>query len=93
MTYKQMLNRQAYNQFNKLPNVADYHLMIGDAEELAPMPTLVLQSYVPKQIIQGQADISKLTDEEIAFAIENNILEPNDFNSNIATIGEGLGGI
>lgn len=93
MTYKQMLNRQAYNRFNKLPNVADYHLMIGDAEELSPLPTLVLQSYVPKQVIQGQADISKLTDEEIAFAIENNMLEVNDFNANIATIGEGLGGI
>ena len=93
MTYKQNINRQAYNVINKLPDVPDYHLMIGDAEELNTVPVLVAKTYVPKYAVKTQADISSATDDEIAFMLENNIIEVNDLNANVMSIGEGLGGI
>ena len=67
MTYKQNINRQAYNVINKLPEVPDYHLMIGDAEELNTVPVLVAKTYVPKYAVKTQADISTATDDEIAY--------------------------
>ena len=93
MTYKQNINRQAYNVINKLPDMPDYHLMIGDAEELKTVPVLVAKTYVPKYAVKTQADISTATDDEISFMLENNIIEVNDLNANVMSIGEGLGGI
>ena len=93
MTYKQNINRQAYNVLNKLPEVPDYHLMIGNAEELNTVPVLVTKTYVPKYAVKTQADISTATDDEIAYMLENNIIEVNDLNANVMSIGEGLGGI
>ena len=90
MTYKQNINRQAYNILNKLPHVPDYHLMIGDAEELETVPVLVAKT---KYAVKTQADISTATDDEIAYMLENNIIEVNDLNANVMSIGEGLGGI
>ena len=93
MTYRQNINRQAYNVINKLPDMPDYHLMIGDAEELNTVPVLIAKTYVPKYAVKTQADISTATDDEIAYMLENNIIEVNDLNANVMSIGEGLGGI
>ena len=68
-------------------------LMIGDAEELNSVPVLVAKTYVPKYAVKTQADISTATDDEIAYMLENNIIEVNDLNANVMSIGEGLGGI
>ena len=67
--------------------------MIGDAEELNTVPVLVAKTYVPKYAVKTQADISTATDDEIAYMLENNIIEVNDLNANVMSIGEGLGGI
>ena len=91
--YRAILNAFALNTLTKAPNIPDYHLMVGSAEELSGLPTLVPNSYVPSQVIEMQADVSKLTDEEIAQALENNVLEVNDLNINIASIGAGIGGV
>lgn len=91
--YRQMLNAFALNTITKAPNIPDYHLMVGSAEYLEGLPLMVAKDYVPKQLAKTEAKISNLTDDEIAKAIENNILEPNDFPSNLASIGNGLGGV
>ena len=93
MAYRQVINAFAYKSLAKMPNIPDYHLMVGSAECLEGLPTLVPVRYVPEQVLDLQADVSKLTDEEIADAIENNRLEINDFMSNVASIGNGLGGV
>ena len=93
MTYKENINRQALNVLNKLPHMPDYHLMIGDAEELNSVPVLVAKTYVPKYAVKTHADISTATDDEIAYMLEHNIIEVNHLNANVMSIGEGLGGI
>ena len=92
-TYRTILNAHALKHITKAPNIPDYHLMVGSAEELAGLPTLVNTNYVPDAVRVMTADVNKLTDEEIAQALENNTLEVNDFMENVASIGAGLGGV
>lgn len=88
MAYKQTLNAFALKQLHKPVQIPDYHLMVGSAEQLEPLPIMITKNYVPKEVVIKQADISKLNDEEIASAIENNSLEVNDLSTiNMLTIG------
>lgn len=91
--YRQILNAHALKNITKMPNIPDYHLMVGSAEELAGLPTLIQTNYVPDSVKAMTADVNKLTDEEVAQALENNMLEVNDFMDNLAAIGAGLGGV
>ena len=88
MAYKQTLNAFALKQLNKPVQIPDYHLMVGSAENLEPLPIMITKQYVPKEVVIKQADLSKLTDEEIENAINDNVLEVNDLSSiNLLTIG------
>lgn len=91
--YRQLLNAHALKNITKMPNIPDYHLMVGSAEELAGLPTLIHSNYIPEAAKAMTADINKLSDEEVAAALENNNLEVNDFMENVAAIGSGLGGV
>ena len=92
-TYRKILNAHALKHITKAPNIPDYHLMVGSADELSGLPTLVNTNYVPDAVRVMTADVNKLTDEEIAQALESNRLEVNDFMENVASIGAGLGGV
>ena len=93
MAYRQILNGFAMKSLSKMPNIPDYRLMVGSAEDLASLPTLVQANYIPSNLLAMQADVSKLSNEEIANGIENGTLEVNDFMANIGSIGVGLGGV
>lgn len=90
--YRGMLNQFALNTLAKRPNIPDFHLMVGSAETLAPLPLLVYENAkVPTEVIQVMNDVKGKSSEEIAEAINNNSLEVNDLNWNVALIGSGLG--
>lgn len=93
MQYRQMLDRFALNSLIKLPEIPDFHLMVGSAEMLDGQPiTIYEKSNLPATLVQGYTDIQKnMSNDDIAQAIANNTLEVNDLNWNVATIGAGLG--
>lgn len=90
--YKSMLNQFALNTLSKLPNIPDYHLMVGSAERLDSLPLLVYKNAkVPTEVVDMMNVTKSVSSEEIAEAIANNNLEINDLNWNLALIGSGLG--
>lgn len=91
-TYRGMLNGFALNTLQKMPNIPDFHLMVGRAETLAPLPLMVYEkAVVPSLVVQNMNEIKNKTSEEIAESIANNELEVNDMNWNLALLGSGLG--
>ena len=90
--YKGVINQFALNALIKKPNIPDFHLMVGSAETLAPLPLLVYASAkIPSQVVDNMNDMKDKTSDEIAEAIANNNLEVNDLNWNLALLGSGLG--
>ena len=90
--YRQVIDRFALNQLIKMPNIPDFHLMIGSAEELNGLPLLVYENAkVPSEIAENMAVTSQKTNEEIQEMIANNDLEVNALNWNLALLGSGLG--
>ena len=90
--YRQIIDRFALNQLIKMPNIPDFHLMIGSAEELNGLPLLVYENAkVPSEVAENMAITSQKTNEEIQEMIANNDLEVNDLNWNLALLGSGLG--
>ena len=87
MAYRQTLNAFAYKQVTKPVHIPDYHLMVGSAENLNPLPIILSKQYVPSEVAIKQAQLNKLSDEEIEKALSTNALEVNDFNLNLITLG------
>lgn len=87
-TYRQVLNAFALKNLAKMPSIPDYHLMMGAAEELAPVPLLLYEStLVSPEVIKGMQIAENVSNGDIESAIANGTLEVNDFNINIATLG------
>lgn len=90
--YRQIIDRFALNQLLKLPNIPDFHLMIGSAEQLDGLPLLVYENAaIPTEIAGNMQITEEKTNEEIAAMIADGQLEVNDLNWNLATLGGGLG--
>lgn len=89
--YMAMLNRHAFNQLVHPVEVPDNRLMIASAETLAPQSVLISQATIPKDVAENLRHLEGLTDEEVHDAIDNGILEVNDFNGNTAIVEEMLG--
>lgn len=87
MSYRQTLNAFAMKSLQKPIEIPDYHLMVGTAECLDPLPVVLTKQYVPSEMVVKSAELSKLSDEEIEKAINEQQLEVNDFNINLLTLG------
>ena len=91
MSYRQVLNDIAMSQLAVSPNIPDFHLMVGSAECLEPLPILVYENAsVPNEVVENMKTVNNMTNEQIEKAIENNQLEVNDMNWNLATLGSGI---
>ena len=89
--YRQIINGFAFNQLSKLPNIPDFHLMVGSAECLESLPVLVYENAtVPNEVVENMKKVNNMTNEEIEQAINDNTLEVNDMNLNLATLGSGI---
>lgn len=86
--YKQMLNKQALKNITKLPQIPDYHLMVGSAENLSPLPLLLYSSAtIPQAIIENMEQYKNMDNSKIEEMINNQQLEVNDLNWNIGSLG------
>lgn len=90
--YRQVIDRFALQSLVKQPNIPDFHLMVGSAEELGTLPILVYKNTdIPKEVVNGLNVYKNMTSDEVAQAIADNNLEVNDINGTIALLGSGLG--
>lgn len=89
--YMSMLNLHAYNQLVQPVDFPDNRLMIGTAETHAPQSVKISQATIPKDVAENLRHLEGLTEEEVHDAINDGILEINDFNGNTAIVEEMLG--
>ena len=92
MEYRQTLDRIALSVLNRSPDIPDYHLMVGSAEELSPLPVLIPQHEIPKEVAQSLSKLDEIDNDTIAKLIDEQSLEINDFNGNTALLGGMIGG-
>lgn len=86
--YRQALDGFGLLSLHKPPNIPDYHLMVGSAEDLSPQPvTIYGETKVPTQLVQGWGKYSDMSTDEIQQMITDGTLEVNDINWNVAMIG------
>lgn len=92
MNYRGVIDRYALNTLIKLPQIPDFHLMVGSAENLDGIPLLVQKnSAVPQAVAENIQEQSKSTNDELQQKIADNVIELDDLNFNVATIGDSLG--
>ena len=92
MGYRSIIDGIALSQIQRVPDIPDYHLMIGSAEELSPQPvTIYTQAKVPKEIVSGWETLNKRTNEELQQAIADGTIEVDDLASQVHFMG--LGGL
>lgn len=90
--YRQIIDKHGLQSLVKKPNIPDFHLMVGSAENISPLPLVIVNTYkIPQQVINNMEELKNLSSEEVEQAIANNNLEVNDLNWNLALIGNGLG--
>ena len=90
--YRQIIDGFGLQSLIKQPNIPDFHLMVGSAENISPLPLVIVNTYkIPKQVVNNMEELKDINSEDIANAIANNNLEVNDLNWNLALIGNGLG--
>ena len=90
--YRPILDGFARQSLIKAPNIPDFHLMIGTAECLESLPVLIYaNTYVPNEVVENMQKVSTLEENNmsVAEAIQNNVLEVNDLNYNVALLGIG----
>lgn len=92
MDYNAILNSHALSAIKTAPDIPDYHLMVGTAECLERLPVLINQAKIPTDVAQQLAKYDDMTNEDIVRAIDDQLLEINDFNGNTAIIGGLIGG-
>ena len=90
--YRQVIDKFGLQSLVKQPNIPDFHLMVGSAENIQPLPLVIVNTYkIPQQVINNMEELKDVSSDDIANAIANNQLEVNDLNWNLALIGNGLG--
>lgn len=90
--YRQVLDKFGLQSLVKQPNIPDFHLMVGSAENISPLPLFIVNTYkIPTQVVNNMEALKDVSSDEISKAIADNNLEVNDLNWNLALIGNGLG--
>ena len=88
--YRDVLNRQGFQSLHTPVQFPDYHLMVGDAEDLTSQPTIIWQAYIPKEQAVMLPDVDEMSYEEIQQNLASGKLTINDFFQNIYPLGEPL---
>lgn len=88
--YRQMLNHQGLKALVKTPDIPDYHLMIGHAEELSSQPIMIFENVMPKQMVKYLPQMGDMTYEEVQQNLASGKLTIDDFFTNTYPLGESL---
>lgn len=91
--YRSIINRQALNVLTKIPDVPDFRLMVGNAEELHSLPILVFADYMPANTSAILPKTSELTYEEVQAQLATGKLSIDDFFTNTFPLGNPTEGV
>lgn len=91
--YRKILNAQGLKNLSKLPQIPDYHLMVGSAENLGSLPIIVYEKGIPKEVSVMVQNMSEISDQEMAEKLTAGEISINDMMANTSTIMSGLGGV
>ena len=89
MYYRGIMNRIALQQLATVPDIPDYHLMIGSAEQLASVPVLIYQTVVPPE---AKALIPPASREEMDTPLNGTTYTTDDFINNTFYLGNPIDG-
>lgn len=88
--YRTMLNMQGLRALARPCDIPDYHLMIGNAENLESQPVMVFEDFMPKQVAQTLPDVTDMSYEEIQQNLATGKLTIDDFFANVYPLGDAL---
>lgn len=88
--YRQQLNTHALGVLTNAPRVPDYHLMVGQAEDLESKPLVIYKKAYPELSKGSILENRNFTDDEIRTRLENDTLEVNDLMENTLLVSGGL---
>ena len=90
--YKNVLNAIALSQMPLVPDIPDFHLMVGSAEELAPLPLLIYQQYHNYNIKPLMEPTNNLSKEKVDLPLEGTEYTVDDFVTNTFYLGNPIDG-
>lgn len=85
--YRNIINAQGLKALRKPVNVPDYHLMVGNAECLSPLPILVYQDYMTAEVANILPKTSNMSSEDIQADLKSGKLSIEDFFQNVYPLG------
>ena len=88
MGYKGMMNMHAYNVLEKLPDIPDCKLMVGSAEQLAPLPVIFYKKAIPPQATPLMDNVKNMSYEDMVEGLHSGALSINDFPTTAMYFGE-----
>ena len=90
--YRGILNRIAYNQLTLSPDIPDFKLMVGSAENLNPLPTLIYRDYYGEQAKALIEPMKNLKAEQVDPQLVGITYTPDDFVNNTIFLGDPVAG-
>lgn len=88
--YRQFLNKQGAKALLKSPDIPDFHLMVGEAEDLSSKPIMIYENVMPKQVAKYLPRMEDMSYEEVQQNLASGKLTIDDFFSNVYPLGEPL---
>lgn len=86
--YRSVVDAIALKTLQKRNDVPDYHLMVGDAEDLSSKPIMIFEEFMPKQTAKYLPNTSEMTYEDVQQNLASGKLTIDDFFANTYSFGD-----
>lgn len=88
MSYRGTLNNIALGVLSTRLDVPDYHLMVGDAEDLSSKPVMIFADFMPTQLAKNLPKLEGMSYEDIQQNLASGKLTIDDFFTNVYPFGD-----
>lgn len=90
--YRNFLNAIAYNRLTTIPDIPDFKLMVGSAENLNPLPTLIYRDYYGEEAKALIEPFKNMPAEKVDPQLVGITYTPDDFVNNTIFLGQATAG-
>ena len=90
--YRGILDNIGYHTRVKRPEIPDYHLMVGTAENLASVPLILYNDFYANIPEPLQKPLEQMKAEDVAQKLDGTTFTVNDFVNNDFFLGDAVGG-
>lgn len=92
MYYRGIVNQIAYNRLTRVPEIPDFHLMVGAAEAHYPVPVLIYKDVPTEQAKALIRPINEMKREEVDLPLQGTTYTTDDFVTNTFYLGAPIDG-